>query len=174
MANYAIAHNCEVNLLVEHVSVAVPNLIDSLLGPKVVKETQVQKGGNCDGQEINKGVNRKDKGSDESFDGSLEDFFFDDNEEERMFGNDDGLVEVEKQNFATEQTTNADGNPHTEGAPNATAPSHTEGVPHSEGTPHNEGASHTEGTPQRSRGIRMKSVPSHNPIRSPQKSIEEM
>ncbi|KAJ1388612.1 hypothetical protein SESBI_38952 [Sesbania bispinosa] len=60
MANYAIDHNCEVNLVVEHVSVAVPNLIEALPEPELVKETQVVMGGNCDGHQV-KGVNREDK-----------------------------------------------------------------------------------------------------------------
>ncbi|KAJ1404518.1 hypothetical protein SESBI_26503 [Sesbania bispinosa] len=213
MANYAIANNCEVNMVVEHVSVAVPNLIVSLPGPEEVKETQVKKGGNCDGKEVNEGVKRKEKGktvevgekkgvpnedmdtnsgSEESLDRSLEDFFFDESEEDRMFGSDDGFDEVEKQNADTEENTIADGNthteevPHTEGTPNFAAPPHNEGrthlvAPSHNGgssnpvvSPHNEGSSHHVETPQRSRGIRINSVPSHNPIRSPQKRAEEM
>ncbi|KAJ1377875.1 hypothetical protein SESBI_48428 [Sesbania bispinosa] len=60
MANYAIDHNCEVNLVVEHVSVPVPNVIEALPEPELVKETQVTKGGNYDGHQV-KGLNREDK-----------------------------------------------------------------------------------------------------------------
>ncbi|KAJ1413543.1 hypothetical protein SESBI_19619 [Sesbania bispinosa] len=144
MGNYAIDHNCEVNLVVEHVSVAVPNVIEALPEPELVKETQVTKGGNCDGHQV-KGVNREDKGkavevgdetggsieamdtgseSGESCDGSLENLCFDDSEEERIFCSDDGFGEDELYNFSTE------GNPHNEGTQN------TEGNPHNEGTPH--------------------------------------
>ncbi|KAJ1384576.1 hypothetical protein SESBI_42405 [Sesbania bispinosa] len=155
MANYAIDHNCEVNLVIKHVSVAVLNLIESLLELESVKETQVQKSGNCDGQQV-KGVNREDKGkavevgderrgpieamdtdlgSEESIDGSLEDFCFDDSEDERNFGSDDGFGEVEMQNLATEETPNTKGIPHIEGT------QHTEGTPHIVATLHNEGTS---------------------------------
>ncbi|KAJ1419512.1 hypothetical protein SESBI_15071 [Sesbania bispinosa] len=107
MANYAIDHNCEVNLVVEHVSVAVPNLIESVPEPELVKETQVQKGRNCDGHQV-KGVNGEDNRSEERFDGSLENFCFDDSEEERNFGSDDGFGEVQMHNLSIEET------PHTE------------------------------------------------------------
>ncbi|KAJ1376241.1 hypothetical protein SESBI_50149 [Sesbania bispinosa] len=52
MANYAIDHNCEVNLVVEHVSVGLPNVIEALPGPDLVKETQVHKGDICGGQDV--------------------------------------------------------------------------------------------------------------------------
>ncbi|KAJ1438993.1 hypothetical protein SESBI_02768 [Sesbania bispinosa] len=209
MANYAIANNREVNMVVEHVSEAVPNLIVSLPGPEEVKETQVKKGGNCDGKEVNEGVKRKDKGK-------VVEVGEKRGEEDRMFGSDDGFDEVEKENVDTDEITIADGNthieevPYTEGTPNFAAPPYNEGrtdprapslnegssnpvaTPHNERssnpvvtlhnegssnpmvTPHNEGSSHHVETPQRSREIRIKSVLSHNPIRSPQKRAEEM
>ncbi|KAJ1403434.1 hypothetical protein SESBI_27275 [Sesbania bispinosa] len=228
MANYATAHKTEVNLVVEHVSVAVPNVIEALPGLELVKETQVQKGGNCDGEEVNEGVNKKDKGkvvevgdgsledsgSEYSIDGSWEEYLFDDSEDESMFksgegeteyvGNEkieevdrtlhtDGIPNTEATPHNGGGTSETDGVPHTQETPhnaggtsqtdgvthteptphNDVGTSQAEGVPHTEATPHNKGPSQTDATPQRSRAVRIKSVPPHNPIRSPQKRAEE-
>ncbi|KAJ1406854.1 hypothetical protein SESBI_24832 [Sesbania bispinosa] len=135
MANYAIEHNCEVNLVVEHVSIRVPNVIEYLPGAELVKEDQVQKGDTCAGEEVLNevcqdggsdqnmvgraevlnGVTSEDKGkttkvedevgdlneildsssvSGESID-SLNDVWFEDSEEERNLGNDDGFGDLE-------------------------------------------------------------------------------
>ncbi|KAJ1387747.1 hypothetical protein SESBI_39735 [Sesbania bispinosa] len=163
MVNYAIAHKTEVNLMVEHVFVAVPNVIEALPGPELVKETQVQKGGNCDGVEVNEGVNRKDKGKAvEVGDGSLEDSGNEDSETEYV-GNEkteevdgtshtDGVPNTKATPHNGGGTSQTDGVPHTKATPhNAGGTSQAEGIPHIEATPHNEGPSQTDATPQRSR-----------------------
>ncbi|KAJ1396974.1 hypothetical protein SESBI_32146 [Sesbania bispinosa] len=106
MANYAIDHNFEVNLVVEHVSVAVPNVIEALPEPEEDKGKAVEVGDETRGS-IEAMDTRSESG--ESCDGSLENLCFDDSEEERNFGSDDGFGEDELCNFSTE------GNPHNEG-----------------------------------------------------------
>ncbi|KAJ1381488.1 hypothetical protein SESBI_45098 [Sesbania bispinosa] len=163
MVNYAIAHNIEVNIVVEHVSVAVPNVIKALLGPED-KGKAVEVG---DGS-------LEDSRSEESIDGSWEDFLFDDSEDESIFQSVDGFGEGETGYVGNEQTEEVDGTLHTDGVLNTEATPHngggtsqtggvpnteatphnaggtsqTEGVPHIEATPHNEGPSQTDATPQ--------------------------
>ncbi|KAJ1440784.1 hypothetical protein SESBI_01861 [Sesbania bispinosa] len=165
MAKYAIEHNFEVNLVVEHVSVGVPNVIDYLPGAELVKEDQVQKGDTCAGEEVLNevcqdggsdqnvvgraevfnGVTSEDKGkttevadevgdlnqsldsgseSGESID-SLNGVCFEDSEEERNLGNDDGFGDLEIP------------------------------IPHNEGTSHNMPTSQNEGNSQ-SQGTKIK------------------
>ncbi|KAJ1400298.1 hypothetical protein SESBI_29682 [Sesbania bispinosa] len=71
MANYAIEHNCEINLVLEHVSIGLPNVMESLPGPELVKEDQVQKGDTCGGQKMLNEV-CQDGGSDQNMVGRAE------------------------------------------------------------------------------------------------------